>query len=101
MREVKHGAKMLDRIMPLLGVEAWWNKIEIGRLVMHSSDQCILAQLFADNPFYTSGYNYAAAYIRYAQRERNGFTTHKGEWEELKSAWVEEINARRNALVSA
>ncbi len=101
MSKVKFGAKALDRIMPLLGVEAWWNQIEVERLSMYSTDACILGQLFSNNPFMTSGYNYAASYLSYNQRVRNGFTRDDGEWNVLHDAWVKEINARREVLVSS
>lgn len=84
---VAEGAAMLDKINP-----GWEHKIDDRGLLMASSCNCILGQLYED-------YYSAPEILR--SRLPNGFTLYdfKMSWVDLKNLWIEEIVKRRAAKI--
>lgn len=86
------GAKLLDERRPL-----WFEEIDLGRLDMESTCDCVLGQVF------TGGYLIGLEMLEIGTDEPDyGFDLRgKGEqfssyaWGELRECWVREIKKRR------
>lgn len=97
MREVRIGAKLLDRLYP-----GWAYEIDLDRLDLLDPRQCILGQLVRNDGDGTSGFDRVHHRILDSGLSsqgfmmRNGFNAHfvgtyDGRW---RSAWGAEIEAR-------
>lgn len=115
MNTAYHGARLLDRVMPRLGVDAWWDEINLHLLWMSSTSYCVLGQLFGKQlldgtGWFQSGFQSVEKYLirdlkwDYVDRvlpafRRNGFV--EGGWNEgpdydsLTASWAYEIQERR------
>jgi hypothetical protein len=103
---VGRGALMLDKILP-----DWWKHIDVRRIDLSSSEDCILAQLWPVIQTRTRAYRglqtpfgASSAWVDCHAIERwdidtHGFAVHSGWTEathrELKKAWAFEIECRR------
>lgn len=105
-----YGAKVLDRVMPRLGVTAWWDEINTVTLWMSSTEDCVLGQLFGRRGSAWFGFDQVERFLikdlhwDFHQRvlpamRRNGFI--EGPWrgcpdyDQLTRFWVTEIVERR------
>lgn len=100
-KRVERGAALLDRERP-----GWEEDVDLGRLQMTSTCDCILGQIFGT---YTSGFkelvrNLPSQFL-FSSRD-HGFTADGaptappallGEWIDLGNAWAAEIERRRKA----
>lgn len=96
---VAAGAAFLDEHDP-----GWWERINLGRLDLNDTCNCVLGQAFADesewaNRCYDSGYDYARARFDLPARGAPlGFdTTDDYEpYEPLAAEWTRVITGRRS-----
>lgn len=99
---VAAGAKLLDRVVP-----GWAERVDFDSLDMSDGMNCILGQLFGENvktPPGHYGYNVGTRILADADPDFGAinygfdlrtFSATDSEWEDLRWAWVDEVEARR------
>jgi hypothetical protein len=101
-----YGARVLDRVMPKLGVDAWWDEIDLSKIWMSSVRSCILGQLFKG--FLRPGFDQVEKFLIdradggfldvIPAMQRAGFIESPADgisYEDLDILWAMEIRSRR------
>jgi hypothetical protein len=87
---VAAGAAELDAKLP-----GWWREINVHELHMDCSEECILGQLYGhyDDGALELGFDRRSQ----EQSEALGFARWDYEYDDLEGAWIDLIQARREA----
>jgi len=102
----RYGAKVLDRVMPQLGVDDWWNTVSIKSLNLKTMSDCVLGQLFANYSAQSTGFDTVKSHLKnvhgveraWSALDRCGFSSaapNPDVWESLRKGWIAEIRQRR------